>query len=71
MRKDGIPIGWSGSGFTRGAVGIVAFLVVIFCAHWFYRRHGADFVAETEISWSFIVIMSLLILSFQFLGGSG
>jgi len=53
----------------RGIVGITGLVVVLVCARWFYQRHGANFVAEAEISWSFIVIMSLLILLFQFLGG--
>jgi uncharacterized membrane protein YbhN (UPF0104 family) len=56
-------------GLLRGAVGIIGLVVVIFCARWFYQRHGADFVAETEISWSFMLVLSLLILAFQFLGG--
>ncbi len=53
----------------RGVVGITGLLIVIGCARWFYQRHGANFVAEAEVSWSFIIVMSLLILSFQFLGG--
>ncbi len=53
----------------RGVVGIVGLLVVVLAARWFYRRHGADFISEAEISWHFIAIMSLLILTFQFLAG--
>jgi glycosyltransferase 2 family protein len=69
MQKDGVSKWRPGSGLVRGVVGITGLLVVIGCARWFYLRHGANFVAETEISWSFIIIMSLLILSFQLLAG--
>jgi uncharacterized membrane protein YbhN (UPF0104 family) len=69
MQKDETSIWRPKSGFLRGAVGITGLLVVIGCAHWFYQRHGANFIAEAEISWSFILTLSLLILSFQFLGG--
>lgn len=69
MQNGGEPIRWTGGGLIRGIVGIAGLLAVILCARWFYLRHGANFAAETEVSWSFITIMSLLILSFQFLGG--
>ncbi len=69
MRKERESIWRAKNSVLRGAVGITGLLVVIFCARWFYQRHGADFVSETEISWSFIIVLSLLICSFQFLGG--
>jgi hypothetical protein len=69
MAGIGKPTERPGNEIVRGAVGIVGLVVVILCARWFYQRHGADFIAEAEISWSFILIMSLLILSFQFLAG--
>jgi uncharacterized membrane protein YbhN (UPF0104 family) len=69
MQKDKDPTRWPEGSLLRGAIGIVGLLAVILCARWFYQRHGANFTAETEISWPFIMIMSLLILSFQFLGG--
>lgn len=69
MRKEGVPIWRPESGILRGVIGIAGLVAVILCARWFYERHGANFVAEAEISWSFILVMSLLIVSFQFLGG--
>ncbi len=69
MQKDKDPTRWPERRLLRGVIGIVGLLAVILCARWFYQRHGASFTAETEVSWPFIMIMSLLILSFQFLGG--
>jgi uncharacterized membrane protein YbhN (UPF0104 family) len=69
MPENNTPTKRQGKGLLRGAVGIVGLAVVVLCANWFYRRHGADFMAEAEVSWSFIVIMSLLIVTYQFLAG--
>ena len=69
MQKDKDPTRWPEGSLLRGVIGIAGLLAVILCARWFYQRHGANFTAETEVSWPFIMIMSLLILSFQFLGG--
>jgi uncharacterized membrane protein YbhN (UPF0104 family) len=55
--------------WLRGIAGVLLLVVVIACANYFYRRHGADFVAQVEITWPFFAAMSGLILAFQFLGG--
>jgi uncharacterized membrane protein YbhN (UPF0104 family) len=55
--------------WLRGIAGVLLLIVVIACAQYFYRKHGADFVAQVEVTWPFIAGLSALILAFQFLGG--
>jgi hypothetical protein len=55
--------------FVRGVIGLFLLMFVILCARYFYAKHGSDFVTRVEITWPFIIAMSLLIIVFQLLGG--
>ncbi len=56
-------------GIWRTILSTLLLIAVIILAFFYFRSHGKEFVSKIELSYSFIILMSLLIILFQFMAG--